>query len=298
VARGEIYGLVGPDGAGKTTTLRAVLGLMTPDSGRSLVAGMDVFAEGRNVRRFVGYVSQAYSLYGDLSVDENMWFFGRMYGLSRRVYRERLERLLEITGLTEFRTRRASALSGGMYKKLALACALLHEPRVLVMDEPTNGVDVMSRRQLWELVSQMAGRSTGVLVATPLMEEAERCHRVGLLSKGRIVLEGRPEELEAGLAGRCWTLEFPGAPGESDAILARPWVAALSVEGRTRLRIVVREGGDSALKSFARGRQARLRPQTPMFEDLYLARMAELGLSGSETQEEAGKQQEHRGEIP
>ncbi len=275
VGMGEICGLVGPDGAGKTTTLRIALGLMAPDEGKSLVTGIDVASGDRRLRKLVSYVSQAFSLYGDLSVEENMWFFGRMYGLDKKTFRHRLDRLLTLTGLSEFKRRKASALSGGMYKKLALACALLQEPTVLIMDEPTNGVDVMSRRQLWELVAQLASQGAGVLVATPLMEEAERCHKVFVLTEGRIVLQGRPEDLERRLEGRCWVVELEAAGRKAETLLGRPWVSALSVESRTRLRIVTSPDGTSALKRFVAAQAASIRPVSPMFEDVYLAGMAE-----------------------
>jgi ABC-2 type transport system ATP-binding protein len=196
VARGELYGLVGADGAGKTTAIRALAGLVGLDGGEARVLGEDPARGG--VRERLGLMPQQYSLYRDLTVAENLRFFGRLYVLPRAVYRERAERLLAITRLAPFLDRRADALSGGMYKKLALACALLHEPEVLLLDEPTNGVDPVSRRELWALLHEFVHAGMTVLVSTPYMDEAERCHRVGLVHHGQLVLEGDPRELMRG----------------------------------------------------------------------------------------------------
>jgi ABC-2 type transport system ATP-binding protein len=198
VEKGELYGLVGPDGAGKTTAIRALAGLVRIDGGEARVLGID--PAGGRVRERLGLMPQQYSLYRDLSVAENLRFFSRLYVLPRDVYRERAARLLDITRLRPFVDRRADALSGGMYKKLALACALLHEPEVLLLDEPTNGVDPVSRRELWALLHEFVHGGMTVLVSTPYMDEAERCHRVGLVHRGRLLLEGDPRELARGHA--------------------------------------------------------------------------------------------------
>src|SRR5690242_12059457 len=163
VAAGEIVGLVGPDGAGKTTTLRMIAGLLDPDAGMVRLAGQDPFDPKTTVRERLGYMPQQYSLYGDLSVAENLAFFREMYGLSREAFRARRDRLLAITRLAEFSDRRAQALSGGMYKKLALSCALLHEPAVLLLDEPTNGVDPVSRREFWDLLHEFLAEGMAIV---------------------------------------------------------------------------------------------------------------------------------------
>jgi drug efflux transport system ATP-binding protein len=198
VGGGELYGLVGPDGAGKTTAIRALAGLVSIDGGEARVLGVD--PAGGRVRERLGLMPQQYSLYRDLTVAENLRFFARLYVLRREVFRERAARLLDITRLAPFVDRRADALSGGMYKKLALACALLHEPEVLLLDEPTNGVDPVSRRELWALLHEFVHGGMTVLVSTPYMDEAERCHRVGLVHRGRLLLEGEPRELARGHA--------------------------------------------------------------------------------------------------
>jgi ABC-2 type transport system ATP-binding protein len=195
VERGELYGLVGADGAGKTTAMRALTGLVALDAGEARVLGMDPSSP--RVRERIGLMPQQYSLYRDLTVEENLRFFARLAALPRAVYRERKERLLGITRLARFGDRRADQLSGGMYKKLALACALLHEPEVLLLDEPTNGVDPVSRRELWELLYEFVQAGMAVVISTPYMDEAERCSRVGLVHAGRLLLEGGPRELLA-----------------------------------------------------------------------------------------------------
>jgi ABC-2 type transport system ATP-binding protein len=197
VRRGELYGLVGPDGAGKTTAIRALAGLIEPDGGEARVLGRDPIRDGRAVRESLGLMPQAFSLYRDLSVMENLRFFGRVYCLPRPVFLERAARLLQLTRLATFGDRRADALSGGMYKKLALACALLHQPEVLILDEPTNGVDPVSRRELWALLHEFVHGGMTVLISTPYMDEAERCDRVGLAHRGRLLDEGAPLDMLA-----------------------------------------------------------------------------------------------------
>src|SRR5512142_1909495 len=202
VARGELYGLVGPDGAGKTTALRALAGLVRLDGGEARVLGEPAGAAA--VRERVGLMPQQYSLYRDLTVAENLRFFSRLYVLPRAVFEERSARLLAITRLAPFVGRRADALSGGMYKKLALACALLHEPEVLLLDEPTNGVDPVSRRELWVLLHAFVDRGMTVVVSTPAMDEAERCSTVALVHHGRALLAGEPAALLAGFTDEAY----------------------------------------------------------------------------------------------
>jgi ABC-2 type transport system ATP-binding protein len=195
VRPGELYGLIGPDGAGKTTAMRIMAGMIAPDSGEALVAGKRPLGGDREVRNALGYMPQQYSLYGDLTVGENLDFFARMFCLAKKDYAPRKERLLSITRLARFIDRRADALSGGMYKKLALACALLPTPRLLLLDEPTNGVDPVSRRELWALLFELCAEGVAIVVSTPYMDEAERCGRVGLIDHGRLLLEGPPSAL-------------------------------------------------------------------------------------------------------
>jgi len=203
----EIFGLIGPDGAGKTTTMRMIAGLILPDAGRSLVAGFEVPGREKEAHEVLGYMPQQYSLYGDLSVEENLRFFAGLQGVRKNERIDREHRLLAIARLEEFRDRPAAALSGGMYKKLALSCSLIHRPRVLLLDEPTNGVDPLSRRELWAFLHELLGEGMAVVISTPYMDEAERCDRVGLLVEGRLVATDRPEALKKGFRETIFEIE-------------------------------------------------------------------------------------------
>jgi ABC-2 type transport system ATP-binding protein len=200
VRRGEMFGLIGPDGAGKTTTIRVACGLLAVDTGRVGVLGHDPYREHRAVTEAVGYLSQRFSLYGDLTIDENIAFFAEIHGVQR--YGAARNRLLDMTQLTPFRNRRADRLSGGMKQKLALACTLVHEPELLLLDEPTTGVDPVSRREFWKLLSEFLASGLTIVMATPYLDEAERCTRVTLLHEGRVLAIDTPEALQSALAGR------------------------------------------------------------------------------------------------
>jgi ABC-2 type transport system ATP-binding protein len=215
---------------------------------------------------------QQYSLYRDLSVGENLSFFSQLYALPRAVYLKRRERLLEITRLGPFVDRRADALSGGMYKKLALACALLHEPEVLLLDEPTNGVDPVSRRELWALLHEFVERGMAVLICTPYMDEAERCHRIGLLHQGRLLLQGNMQAVLHDFADEVY--EVKG--GEREAIegeLERATNVCASSPAGSRLRIVVEGGSAERVAAPLAGLGATLERVTASFEDVYLAKL-------------------------
>jgi ABC-2 type transport system ATP-binding protein len=200
VRPGEMFGLIGPDGAGKTTSIRVAAGLLTADEGTVTIFGRDPVREHRVITAQVGYLSQRFSLYGDLSIDENIAFFAEIHGV--RHYAAARDRLLDMTQLTRFRTRRADRLSGGMKQKLALACTLVHEPKVLLLDEPTTGVDPVSRREFWKLLSEFLGRGLTIVMATPYLDEAERCARVALLHEGRLLALDAPAALQALLGGQ------------------------------------------------------------------------------------------------
>ncbi|AKF09364.1 ABC transporter ATP-binding protein [Sandaracinus amylolyticus] len=273
VRRGELFGLVGPDAGGKTTTMRMIAGLVRPTSGMVRVLGEDPWKGAQKVRDALGLMPQEHSLYGDLSIEENMQFFSKLFCLSRAQYRERRERLLSITRLGAFTARRADALSGGMYKKLALMCALLHQPEVLLMDEPTNGVDPVSRRELWELIYELVDQGMTVLVSTPYMDEASRCHRVALVHQGRVLSEGDPNVLVRDL--ECPTAEVVGGDREAvHTILASlPEVLASSPAG-AQLRVVIAPGASDRVAGAVRVAGASLAPAQPAFEDVFLAKVA------------------------
>jgi ABC-2 type transport system ATP-binding protein len=218
VEAGEMFGLIGPDGAGKTTSIRIACGLLRADAGRVAVFGHDPVREHRAVTGDVGYLSQRFSLYGDLSIDENVAFFAEIHGV--RGYETARDRLLEMTQLTPFRGRLADRLSGGMKQKLALACTLVHEPRVLLLDEPTTGVDPVSRREFWKLLSEFLARGLTILMSTPYLDEAERCARVALLHDGRLLAVDRPGELQARLHGQLLEVAVDAARPPVD-VLAR-----------------------------------------------------------------------------
>ncbi len=198
---GEIFGLVGPDGAGKTTTIRLLCAIMNPTSGSAKVAGFDTIKEAEQIKRRIGYMAQRFNLYGDLSVMENLNFFADIFAVSGEVRAERIAQLLAFARLTEFKDRRAAQLSGGMQKKLALACTLIHEPEILFLDEPTTGVDPVSRREFWDILSDLHLRGVTLFVSTPYMDEAERCSRVGLMFEGEMIVCDEPEKVKDLISG-------------------------------------------------------------------------------------------------
>jgi ABC-2 type transport system ATP-binding protein len=253
-------------------------GLVIPDAGHALVLGRPASGSDAAVREAVGYMPQQYSLYGDLSIDENLRFFGDLFGLPRAELAARRERLLAITRLERFGDRRADALSGGMYKKLALACALLHQPRVLVLDEPTNGVDPVSRRELWDLLYEFVADGMAVLLATPYMDEAERCHRVGLIHHGKLLAEGRPRELAERFPHASFVLTSSERAALETALDHRPEVLSLTPHGAS-LRAVVQRDGISDFTRWvgASGLASGLERVRPDFEDVFLGLIADQG---------------------
>jgi ABC-2 type transport system ATP-binding protein len=275
VRGGELVCLVGPDGAGKTTLLRALTGLVDVDDGEALIEGISWPEATSDARERLGYMPQQYGLYADLSVDENLEFFADLFGLPRREFEARRAQLLALARLEAAHDRPAGALSGGMYKKLAVACALLHRPHVLVLDEPTNGVDPVSRRELWELLYEFVREGMGVLLATPYMDEAARASRVALLSRGRIIAEGEPARLVAEFAHVVLDISVSDRATVDALLDDDPRVIAVTPAG-PRLRAVVREDRAAALERALEARGAGVRRVRPDFEDLYLARVHAL----------------------
>lgn len=203
---GEIFGLIGPDGAGKTTTIRMLAAILDPTSGEARVAGFDTVHDSEQIKRRIGYMAQRFNLYRDLSVWENLNFYADVFEVVGDERRKRIDRLLQFARLTEFKDRRAAQLSGGMQKKLALACTLVHTPELIFLDEPTTGVDPVSRREFWDILSSLHLDGITLVVSTPYMDEAERCSRVGLLHRGRMMLCDTPEQIKKEVIGELIAL--------------------------------------------------------------------------------------------
>ena len=231
VARGEIFGLVGPDGAGKTTTTRLLCGLLDPTEGEAWVAGHNVAREVEAVKDQIGYMAQRFGLYGDLTVDENMNFYADLFGISKTERARLLPDLLRMTRMEPFRSRPAANLSGGMKQKLALICTLLHHPQVLFLDEPTNGVDPVSRRDFWAILYQLVRNGLTVFVTTAYLDEAERCNRVGLMNQGRMIRCESPKELKHALAETCYEVQTADPRAAREFLQAQPGVMSVEPAG-------------------------------------------------------------------
>jgi ABC-2 type transport system ATP-binding protein len=278
VERGEMFGLIGPDGAGKTTTIRLICGLLRATSGAVRVLDLDPVRDHRRLTDSVGYLSQRFSLYGDLSVDENVAFFAEIHGV--RDFAARRDRLLELTQLAPFRSRLAERLSGGMKQKLALACTLVHEPDVIVLDEPTTGVDPVSRREFWKLLSEFLSQGITILMATPYLDEAERCTRVALLHEGRLLALDRPVALRDTLQGSMYEVIVREHRQALKVLRQVPNVLDVQTFGaRTHVRTT---GGDrdaaarieSALRAGGLSVES-IRPIPNSLEDVFIARLEE-----------------------
>ncbi|HUQ85922.1 MAG TPA: ABC transporter ATP-binding protein [Vicinamibacterales bacterium] len=277
VEKGEMFGLIGPDGAGKTTAIRAICGLLHVDEGSIRVLGKDPVKQHRDVTATVGYLSQRFSLYGDLSIDENIAFFAEIHGV--RDFYGRRDRLLEMTQLTKFRGRLADQLSGGMKQKLALACTLVHEPQVIVLDEPTTGVDPVSRREFWKLLSQFLAQGITILMSTPYLDEAERCARIALLHEGQVLALDHPGRLRAGLSGSLFEVVVSSPRQALDQLAAQPDIASAQVFG-DRLHVWIDRPDPKAAETIlmkatgAAGLSgASIRPIVPSLEDVFIARI-------------------------
>jgi ABC-2 type transport system ATP-binding protein len=277
VAPGEMFGLIGPDGAGKTTTIRLIGGLIPPTAGSVRVLDHDPVADHRAVVSDIGYLSQRFSLYGDLSIDENIAFFAEIHGVGD--YRAQRDRLLDLTQLEPFRSRLADRLSGGMKQKLALACTLIHEPRLLLLDEPTTGVDPVSRREFWKLLSEFLAQGMTIVMATPYLDEAERCRRVALLHNGHVLAVDDPSRLRAEFPGRI--LEVVASPHRVAAHRLATLFPPNDVQSFGE-RMHVHLGDEDAARAQARIEQAfagsglelrSVRVAAPSLEDVFIERL-------------------------
>lgn len=219
VGAGEIFGLVGPDGAGKTTTIRLLSAILDPTSGRAAVAGYDTVSQPEEIKKRIGYMAQRFNLYGDLTVWENLNFFADVFEVTGERRARQIERLLTFARLAQFRDRRAMHLSGGMQKKLALACTLIHTPEIIFLDEPTTGVDPLSRREFWDILTDLHMQGITLVISTPYMDEAERCSRVGLMYGGRLVVCDTPKEIKRMTDGELVAI-WPSQPRLARTVLA------------------------------------------------------------------------------
>lgn len=275
VRAGEIYGFLGSNGAGKSTTIRLLCGLLGPTSGRAEVAGFDVARFPEQVKRRIGYMSQKFSLYLDLTVRENLTFFGGVYGLRNPQLRERIAWAVEMADLTGSEDRLTGELSGGFRQRLALASALLHEPQVVFLDEPTGGVDPVARRVFWDLIYALAEQGKTVFVTTHFMDEAEYCHRIVLMDAGKVVAEGSPAVLKDGL-GHLLHLEVACSPAARalEVLRGQPFVQGLSIFG-TAVHVSTpdRDGGERRVREVLGGAGVsveRVAPILPSLEDVFL----------------------------
>jgi ABC-2 type transport system ATP-binding protein len=281
VKRGEIFGFLGPNGAGKSTTIRVLCGLLTPTTGRATVAGFDVGAEPEQVRRNIGYMSQKFSLYDDLTVEQNIDFFTGMYGVPRDRRGPRKDYVLRMAGLTERRGALTATLSGGWKQRLALGCAILHDPPIIFLDEPTSGVDPIARGAFWELIRDLSGTGHTIFVTTHYMDEAEYCHRVALMYRGKVIALGAPADLKRDLSTHTLLrLDTPAPLDTMRALEQAPGVLDVAVFGGG-LHVTV-EGGDSggerAIMERIRERLTargipirRLEKILPSLEDVFVA---------------------------
>ncbi len=275
VNEGEIFGLIGPDGAGKTTTLRLLASIMKPDAGEAWVAGRHIVRDAEAVKKTIGYMSQRLGLYADLSVLENIHFFADIYSVPRRGREATIDKLLSFANLSPFKKRLAGNLSGGMRQKLGLACALIHTPKILLLDEPTNGLDPVSRREFWRNLDQLLHQKVTILISTPYLDEAERCHRIGLLHKGKPLAIGRPDEIKRLMRGSILqvftrdtrqafeSLRLRLSSGRANLFGDRIHVVSTTPEQTTgEIRAVLQAGGMAS---------PDIRPRAPELEDAFLS---------------------------
>jgi ABC-2 type transport system ATP-binding protein len=276
VARGEIFGFLGPNGAGKSTTIRILCGLLEPTSGDARVAGFDVKTQPEQIKKNIGYMSQKFSLYDDLTVEENIDLFSGIYGVPRARRAERKEFALRMSGLIERRSTMTNLLAGGWKQRLALGCAILHEPPILFLDEPTSGVDPIARREFWDLIYQLSAAGHTVFVSTHYMDEAEYCHRLALMYRGKVIALGSPHQLKASLEGHhIFDLESSDTLGAMTALEGRPGVIEVAVfGGGLHVTLADPDSGMPAVRQALAERSIsvqRFESISPSMEDVFVA---------------------------
>jgi len=274
VEKGELFGLIGPDGAGKTTTIRTLVTLITPDSGEIFVNNLDVKKDVRKIRSITGYMPQRFSLYPDLSVNQNLVFFANLFDVPKREIARRKKRLFQFSNLEPFAGRLAGQLSGGMKQKLALSCTLIHNPVVLILDEPTTGVDPVSRNEFWTILKELKKEGVTILVSTPYMDEAVKCDRVAIMHEGVVLARGKPETMTASFQNRIYKLTGQDLIGQINSISLIPGILSVQSFGDS-LHLTL---PDNQAKEDIRGkiqnilgRSFQMEPVEPSLEDLFIA---------------------------
>ncbi len=281
VSEGEVFGLVGPDGAGKTTVMRLLAGLMMPTAGDAWVYGCNTVKDSEQLRNHISYMPQRFGLYQDLTVQENIDFYADLYNVPRQVRREKIPELLAFSNMKPFRDRQARKLSGGMKQKLALACALVHTPRVLLLDEPTNGVDPLSRRDFWRILHRLLEEKVTIFVSTAYLDEAERCARIGLLHKGKLIVSGTPDEVKERMRGVLVEIRCAEPRQVLAALVAGLAPASAGLFG-AKIHLVLAGEASEVLRSVSgaiteMGVKAEVEMVAPSLEDVFISMIMPAG---------------------
>ena len=288
VEKGEIFGFLGPNGSGKTTIIKGLCGLLKPSSGKGTVLGFDCVREAAQIRQRVGYMSQNFSLYADLTANENLQFYAGVYGLHSQYLRQRIQEVIELTQLEPYLERRAGRLSGGWKQRLALACAFIHEPELMFLDEPTAGIDPVARRALWDLLFQLSGQGVTFFVTTHYMDEAERCGRVGYIYSAHLIAFGTPDELkQLPDVSPPGTLRIEVTTPKAASALAflkeRPYVRSATIYGQHINLVMDDSSADQLLPELERQGfvETEIRPIPPSLEDVFVTLTEKAGNSKS-----------------
>jgi ABC-2 type transport system ATP-binding protein len=281
VQPGEIFGFLGPNGAGKTTTIKMLTGLLPPTSGHGEVAGFDIARQAQDLKSKIGYMSQLFSLYADLKVEENITFFSRLYNVPAEEREERKQWVLEMAGIEDQRTLLTAELPLGWKQRLALGCAVLHRPPVLFLDEPTSGVDPLARRRFWDLIYLLAAEGTTVFVTTHYMEEAENCHRLALMNRGRLIALDTPRALREGMTQPILQVETSDSPRAVEALTGAPGLIDAALFGRAiHVSVTDASTAEETIQNCLTERGlavSGVRQVTPSLEDVFVARVREAG---------------------